>query len=162
MPSPGERAKFLNAADILAADSVQPTRSIELNFALSPKKKNLVSAIVIFKRNEEDFDLTRPPKDVSAEMLEEMKKSLQNTQVMERDPEYDKDKDPVALLQRSVQRMYELFDEFNSDATFAALMAVVAVVAIGLMVGAVALIEKFWKVHNWPNDWRDYYEAGLS
>jgi len=116
---PGEKAKLLTVTDNLMADKIRPTHSIEVNFGRGPRTGYLVAAIVVFKKNTEDFNHDIPPEKVTPELFAEMQKQIQEeTQVLARDVEMRKDRDPVKLLQWTVQKMYELFDRYNSDATF--------------------------------------------
>jgi hypothetical protein len=121
MAAPGAKAKFLNQTDMMLADDLQALYSIDLALAKSPKLKVKCGAITVFKTNNEQLDLN--PEKFDEKSIVEMQQQLRDTtQVMWGDPELFKESEGK-WLPWAIERMFQLFKQFNGNATFAIVCA---------------------------------------
>lgn len=119
----GQKAKLINAVDQAMADQLQTLYSIELNLAISPAKKNVCGAIVVYKLHNVMDQFDPDKKQISDEEWNELSKHMADqTQVMEAGPFYFKADDyesPRHMLGWAIDETMRLFDQYGTNADVA-------------------------------------------
>jgi hypothetical protein len=110
---PGERAKFVTAADNLLADQIRERATIDV---MLTKNKFGVrrAAIIVWRTDESHIDID--PVIQTKEYLEAMQEAQQDTQVLDREPLYFDDPGDRSWLAWCYKQALAIFDELGTDA----------------------------------------------